>query len=123
MITSVHHIAIIVSSEHSLDFYRLLGFNETLRKERDYDTVVLMENGSTELVIFIDPSHPEHPADDRELPIGVRHIALKTSDFDEEVGRLRRAGLDVGEVDLDWRGQRYVFVKDFDGITVELHEE
>ncbi|MBR6897301.1 MAG: VOC family protein [Lachnospiraceae bacterium] len=122
MITSVHHIAIIVSSERSLDFYRLLGFRETLRKIRDYDMVVLMENESAELVIFIDPSHSEHPTDDRELPIGVRHIALTTSDFDEEVERLRLAGLDVGEVDLDWRGQRYVFIKDFDGITVELHE-
>ena len=39
----LHHIAIIVSSEKSLVFYKLLGFNEVFRKVRKTDTVVLME--------------------------------------------------------------------------------
>ena len=40
MITAVHHIALIISKEEHLDFYRLLGFQESFRKERKYDVAV-----------------------------------------------------------------------------------
>ena len=43
------HIAIIVSSEESLRFYEKLGFKESKRIERSYDTVVFMECGSITL--------------------------------------------------------------------------
>ena len=36
------HIALIVSSEKSIQFYEKLGFKETKRVERSYDTVVFM---------------------------------------------------------------------------------
>ena len=36
------HIALIVSSEANLGFYEKLGFRETERFERSYDTVVFM---------------------------------------------------------------------------------
>ncbi len=39
------HIALIVSSEESLSFYKKLGFKETKRIERSYDTVVFMQCG------------------------------------------------------------------------------
>ena len=121
MIKSVHHIAIIVSSEESLEFYRTLGFHETFRINRDYDTVVLMDNGSVELNIFIDSAHPSHPVD-KNLPIGVRHFALKVDSLDNEIERLKSDGINVDNISLDWRGQRYCFINDYDGITVELHE-
>lgn len=41
MIRAFHHEAIIVSSERNLEFYRLLGFSETFKKVRKYDTAVL----------------------------------------------------------------------------------
>ena len=53
------HIALIISSEKHLRFYERLGFNETKRFERSYDTVVFMECGEVVLEIFIDPNHPE----------------------------------------------------------------
>lgn len=37
------HIALIVSSEQCLRFYEKLGFKETNRSERSYETVVFME--------------------------------------------------------------------------------
>ncbi len=121
MIKSVHHIAIIVSSEESLQFYRILGFQETFRLNRDYDTVVLMDNGSVELNVFIDSTHPSRPVD-KELPIGVRHFALKVDSLDNEIERLKSQDITVGNIGLDWRGQRYCFIRDYDGIIVELHE-
>lgn len=52
------HIALIVSKEENLAFYKKLGFKEKNRIERGYDTVVFMENNSIALEIFIDSNHP-----------------------------------------------------------------
>ncbi len=119
MITGLHHIAIIVSSEESLAFYRLLGFTETFRKIRKYDTAVLMDGYGMQLEIFIDPSHAPHP---EQEPIGLRHFALKVEKLEDEIERLKGAGIEIGPVMEDWTGVRFCFVKDFDGLLVELHE-
>ena len=123
MITAVHHIAIIVSSERSLEFYRLLGFIETFRKKRKYDTAVLMDGYGMQLEIFIDPSHtpPTSPE-----PLGLRHFALRVSGtLEDEIERIRRESIEVIEVGpmmLDWTGVRFCFIKDYDGLSIELHE-
>ena len=119
MKTTVHHIALIVSSEESLQFYRLLGFTEFFRLVRDYDIVVLMCCGSVELEFFIDSRHTRNNGIE---PIGLRHFALKVDRLDETIERLKKNGLHVGDVALDWRKQRYCNLKDNDGIVVELHE-
>lgn len=124
MITAVHHIAIIVSSERSLDFYRLLGFQETFRKKRKYDTAVLMDGYGMQLEVFIDPNHPSHISGSDE-PIGLRHFALKVGKIEDEIERLRAEStevIDVGPIMEDWTGVRFCFVKDFDGLSIELHE-
>ncbi len=119
MITAVHHIAIIVSSEESLAFYRLLGFTETFRKKRKYDTAVLMQGYGLELEIFIDPSHtpPTSPE-----PLGLRHFALRVDSLETEIDRLKSEGIEIGPVMEDWTGVRFCFIKDYDGLLVELHE-
>lgn len=119
MITGLHHIALIVSCERSLDFYRLLGFTETFRKKRKYDTAVLLDGHGLELEVFIDPSHPSHPETE---PIGLRHFALRVDGLEEEIERLKSEGIEVGPVMEDWTGVRFCFIKDFDGLTIELHE-
>ena len=119
MITGLHHIAIIVSSEKSLEFYKLLGFQETFRKKRKYDTAVLMEGHGLQLELFIDPSHPGRG--DQE-PIGLRHFALRVKKLEDEIERLKGAGVEIGPVMSDWTGVRFCFVKDYDGLLVELHE-
>ena len=68
------HIALIVSSEESLRFYEKLGFRETQKVERSYDTVVFMECGDIVLEIFIDPNHPERVSGSESK--GLRHIAF-----------------------------------------------
>lgn len=49
MITGVHHIAIISSTEKNVEFYKCLGFEEIFRKSREYDTIVLLEGYSIQL--------------------------------------------------------------------------
>lgn len=125
MITQVHHIALIVSSERCLEFYKLLGFQESFRKVRTYDMVVLMDGHGIQLEIFVDGNHPSRNAIEAE-PTGLRHFALQVSDLlEQEMERLRNAStekIDFGPIKEDWLGIRHVFLKDPDGLVIELRE-
>ena len=77
MITGFHHFALIASSEASADFYKKLGFSECFRKERGYDTVILLSGHGIEVEMFIDPKHPTRAANPENL--GLRHVALTGS--------------------------------------------
>ena len=122
LISAVHHIAIIISKEEHLNFYKLLGFSEVFRKERSYDVAVLMDGYGMELEIFIDQRHERRETE----PLGLRHFALKVDGrLEDEIERLRESSsevLEVGTIMNDWRGVRFVFMKDPDGTVVELHE-
>lgn len=89
MIQGLDHIAIIVSSEDSLEFYKKFGFVETKRFVRSYDTVVFMEctgntvSSSIVLEIFVDKNHPARVSDPKAA--GLRHIAFTVTDLDETV--------------------------------------
>ena len=107
----LHHIAIIVSSEKCLDFYKAFGFVETLRKERERDTVVLLKGYGVMLEIFIDPRHPKRLTPE---PLGLRHFALKVDDIEKAARGC--------VIQTDWIGERFCFVTDPDGNQIELHE-
>ena len=111
------HIALIVSSEECLRFYEKLGFKETNRFERSYDTVVFMECGDIVLEISIDPNHPERVSAPEAL--GLRHIAFVVDSL-EEVMSLD--GVECEEIRSDWFGRKFTFTKDPDGQPIELKE-
>ena len=112
MVTGLHHISIISSAEASVGFYTRLGFKETERIQRGYDTVVLMEGCGFGLEIFIDP---RHCAKDGE-PLGLRNISMTVDDIETAAGTFG------AEVKTDWHGKRYLIIKDPDGILIQLHE-
>ena len=116
MITGVHHLSIIASSEESIIFYSSLGFLEYKRVEREYDTVVLMSGYGIGLEIFIDPTHPPRTSPE---PLGLRHLSLRVDKIEDTIEEL---GLEVGSIMTDWLGQRYCFIADPDGWLVQLHE-
>ena len=110
------HIALIVSSEDCLKFYEKLGFKETKRIERSYDTVVILENGQVVLEVFIDPRHPERVSSPETK--GLRHIALTVEHLEDVV--------DIAECDeikRNWFGRRFTFIHDPDGQPIELIEK
>lgn len=117
MIKGIHHFAIIVSSEESVRFYQKLGFIETYRNKRSYDTVVLLAGHGTEIEMFIDPNHPAHETNPEN--IGLRHLALKVDKIEDTVKEL---GIEIGSIMNDWLGIRFAFVTDPDGLPIELHE-
>lgn len=110
------HIALIVSTEECLSFYKKLGFIEKNRIEREYDTVVFMENNSIVLEIFIDPNHPARVTNPEAM--GLRHIAFVVESL-KEVMR----DVECEEIRTDWFGSKFTFTKDPDGQLIELKEK
>lgn len=110
------HIALIVSTEECLSFYKKLDFIEKNRIERGYDTVVFMENNSIVLEIFIDPNHPARVTNPEAR--GLRHFCLVVEDLDEVVKSVK-----CEEIRTDWFGRRFTFTKDPDGQPIELKEK
>ena len=108
------HIALIVSTEECLSFYKKLGFVEKNRIERGYDTVVFMENNSIVLEIFIDSNHPKRVSGPEAY--GLRHIAFVVDD-------LSKVDVECEEIRTDWFGRRFTFTKDPDGQPIELKEK
>ena len=117
MITGIHHFAIIASSEESVAFYEKLGFRVMLRKERRYDTIVLLYGHGIQIEMFVDPNHPERATSPEN--IGLRHLALRVDNIEKTI---EEHGLEAGPIMNDWVGVRFCFVADPDGLPVELHE-
>jgi len=116
MITGLDHIAIIVSSENSVDFYKKLGFSEKSRIDRDYDIIVFLTGFGITLEIFVDPTHPErvtHPE-----AMGLRHISLKVDNLFSTIKELKLDFETIREIN----GVHYTFLKDPDGLPIEFHE-
>lgn len=109
------HIALIVSSEESLQFYQKLGFTEYKRIERSYDTIVFMQCEQIVLEIFIDSKHPKRVSEPEAN--GLRHIAFLVENL-EEVMKL----VECEEIRTDWFGAKFTFTKDPDGQPIELKE-
>ena len=110
------HIALIVSTEECLSFYKKLGFEEKNRIERGYDTVVFMECNGLLLEVFIDPNHTARVSGPEAL--GLRHFCLVVEDLDEVVKSVQ-----CEEIRTDWFGRRFTFTKDPDGQPIELKEK
>ena len=123
MISGFHHVAMIVSSEESAEFYKLLGFHESFRKLREHNTIILMKGYGSEIELFIDPRHPERTESPETL--GLRHIAFTTDGSIEDcITELKEKGIaDIGQIMTDWIGKRFCFVKASDGTPVEIREQ
>jgi len=114
---TLHHIAIIVSGEKSVEFYRELGFEITnsVSRTTHTDEVVLMQGYGTRLELFVDASHPLRATNPD--PLGLRHIALQVENIEEFCKKHN-----CSEIKTDWFGEKYTFITDPDGQMVEIHE-
>ena len=91
-----------------------MGFGEIERFERSYDTVVFMRCGKITIELFVDPNHPER-VDSPEAK-GLRHMAFT-------VDRIEDLDMEMEEIRTDWFGRRFTFVKDPDGLPIEIKEK
>ncbi|WP_457622262.1 VOC family protein [Persephonella sp.] len=114
--------------ESSRDFYKNLGFEETYRWSDDDLTVIHMKlnNLILELFSFKNNNHSSEDQLAEELKItGVKHLVLKVDDIKEA----RQFLSDKGVINKDTKiiketsGIQYFFLKDPDGIFVEIVQE
>ncbi len=125
-LSSIHHIAIIVSDyASSREFYvEKLGFpvlRENYRPEKRDWKLDLRLNGDTELEIFA----PEHPPKRPSYPeaCGLRHLAFRVERIEDAIAQLSALGIPCEPVRTDtFTGKKMTFFFDPDGLPLELHE-
>ena len=112
----LNHIAIIVSSEKGVDFYKALGFEEVSREIRDganHDVLVYLTDKMTTLEIYVDPTHPKRVTSPEAY--GLRHLCFEVERIDEFAGKW---GAEVKE----GKSGRFCFIYDPDGLPIEIKE-
>ena len=116
MIRKLHHIAIIVSTEEGIDFYKALGFVEEKRIDRGYDQIVWLTGYGEKLELFIDGTHPARVTQPEAL--GLRHLAFEVDDVEKEWNRL--VEYKPEPIRTKEGGRKVFFVKDPDGLPIEI---
>ena len=124
MIRGLHHIAILCADrEASLRFYRALGFDlyeSHVRPER-HDEILMLRGHGIVLELFVSAGNP--PRVSGPEAYGLRHLALAVDELDDVLAALTDAGYAPEPVREDtFTGERMTFVKDPDGLPIELHE-
>lgn len=125
-LSSIHHVAIIVSDYAvSRDFYvNKLGFpivRENRRPEKRDWKLDLKVNETTELELFAPENPPKRPSYPEAC--GLRHLAFRVADLDGTIRQLAEKGIPCEPVRTDpFTGGRMTFFSDPDGLPLELHE-
>lgn len=115
----LHTMVRVLDLEKSLDFYRLLGLQETRRIEN--------EQGRFTLVFLAPPSQPECPVEltynwdgDAGLPADSRHfghLAYEVDDIYATCAHLQANGVLINRPPRDGR---MAFVRSPDNVSIEL---
>lgn len=112
---TLDHIAIIVSSEEGVNFYKFLGFEEVSREARPKDQIVFLTGNGCTLEIFIDPTHPKRVSDPEAN--GLRHISFYVEDLEK-----MRAYMAPYNPEPIKPKYNIFFVKDPDGQPIEFRQ-
>jgi catechol 2,3-dioxygenase-like lactoylglutathione lyase family enzyme len=130
---SIDHVAVSVSDlSRSIDFYsRNFGFvcERVIELPRGGGRVAVLRGPGFAIEMFEFPDVRPLP-DYRKMPdsdlktMGVKHFALKARDIMGASDFLKRNGVEfISEVTVGARGARRFFVKDPDGVGIEVTEE
>jgi glyoxylase I family protein len=125
-LSSIHHIAIIVSDiEKAREFYvQKLGFEvirENYRAERGDWKLDLRVDEHTELEIFAEKNSPKRV--NRPEACGLRHLAFRVESVEETVKELKSLGIECEPVRFDtYTKDKMTFFQDPDGLPIEIHE-
>lgn len=123
---SIHHVAIICSDlDRAKRFYvEALGFSviqEVYRAERSSWKVDLRIDAQTQIELFTFPNAPPRPTTPEAQ--GLRHLAFRVEDLEEELARLRSFEILAEPIRVDeFTGKRFTFIRDPDDLPIELYE-
>lgn len=122
----IHHIAIIAADyEKSRQFYvDILGFSiirENHRPEKGDIKLDLKMNEETEIELFIKSDAPKRLTYPEAK--GYRHLAIKTTNIEEDRNYLISQGVKVEEIRQDEiTDRKMLFFYDPDDLPIELHK-
>ena len=121
MINGINHVALIISKEECLVFYKKLGFVETSRvfRQDKNDYLIMMEKGDAVLEVFLKDDAPLRLC--KPEAYGCRHIAFDVDNVDEILELLK--DYDCQKIRTTETGRRFVFVNDLDNQPVEFLEK
>lgn len=123
----IHHIAISVrDKEKTARFYKEnFGFEEIKRFTKpgwDGGAVVL-KLGDLQMEVFQFDSFMEKKDDLSNLKvIGLKHIGIQTEDVRAKYNELKNRGVNIDEPAKGTTCARFCFLRDPDGIPIELYE-
>jgi glyoxylase I family protein len=126
MIRRIEHTTITVTDiRRSVDFYtRLLGFvvdHEMIIPESRLH-IVFLRLGNSMLELFdVSEVHGTMISDVNEI-VGFKHICLEVDSVDDEYSRLASEGVTFRLQPADVQNVRIAFLKDPDGMDIELLE-
>ncbi|MEQ9022294.1 MAG: VOC family protein [Pseudomonadales bacterium] len=126
MLDGIHHAAIICSNyQLSRDFYtRILGLKvvaENYRNDRDSWKLDLALPDGCQIELFSFPDRPPRPSYPEAL--GLRHLAFRVRNLDEEIARLQACGVQTEPVRRDeYTGKFFTFFSDPDMLPLEIYE-
>ena len=127
-----HHISLSVTNiANSLKFYEILGFKEVLRWKADDESLEIahlkLNNAYLELFCYVKPHPAPSTMDSLETDlkvIGTRHFGLKVKSISEAKEHIIKNNIaDSIEVKHGRTGIDYFFIKDPDGIFVEIVQD
>lgn len=124
----IHHVAISVRNlENSANFYKdIFGFIEVKRFERKDlgGKAVFLKLEGMQIELWQFDKQIENKDDLSNLNIlGIKHIAFEVDNIEEKYKELKAKNIEISEPKLGASGARYSFLKDPDGIPLELYEK
>ena len=110
---TLNSVAIIVSSEAGVNFYKGLGFDEVSREIRKeaHDEIIYLSNGELTLRLYKDATHPVRNRKPESL--GIRYLTFVVDNLN---------GFKGVEIKQDKDG-RFIFLNDPDGQPVQIREK
>ncbi|MBR4237559.1 VOC family protein [bacterium] len=111
----LNHIAIIASSNKTVDFYKELGFIEKARTIRPecHDELIYLSNGLITLEIYVDSTHPKRLSNPEAY--GLRHLCFQVESIEDLAQKYG------SEIKTDNKG-RFIFINDPDNQPIEIRE-
>ncbi len=124
-ITGLAHVGIRVHDlERSLAFYRVLGFEKTLGPIGPEPVAILNHPSGLELNLVLNAPTADTPNVLMDVPVkapGITHIALECPDLDAAAKAIEAAGFNLRDRVRFPTGAEAIFVRDPDGVVIELH--